>query len=43
MTSPPAEILGAAGGGLPMLRRLTERLHHWFTYQPERRYMRGGG
>jgi len=25
-----------------MLRRFIERLHHWITYQPERRYMRGG-
>ena len=27
--------------GLPMLQRFIERLRHWFTYQPERRYMRG--
>jgi len=26
-----------------MLRRFIERLHHWITYQPERRYMRGEG
>jgi hypothetical protein len=29
--------------GQPMLRRFIERLHHWITYQPERRYMRGEG
>jgi hypothetical protein len=26
-----------------MLQRFIERLHHWIAYQPERRYMRGGG
>ena len=27
----------------PMLRLFVERLRYWFTYRPERRYMRGGG
>jgi hypothetical protein len=31
------------GRPMPVLRFLVERLRHWFTYRPERRYMRGGG
>jgi len=26
-----------------MLKLIVERLLHWFSYRPERRYMRGGG
>jgi hypothetical protein len=29
--------------GATMLRLYVERLLHWLTYRPERRYMRGGG
>ncbi len=29
--------------GLVMFRFLIERIRHWLTYRPERRYMRGRG
>lgn len=28
---------------MSILRLLIDRLSHWLTYRPERRYMRGGG
>ncbi|MCO6419139.1 hypothetical protein JYK14_23685 [Siccirubricoccus sp. KC 17139] len=30
-----------ARDGPPMFQLLLRRLHHWLTYRPERRYMRG--
>jgi len=28
---------------MPMFRFFMDRFRHWFSYKPERRYMRGGG